>query len=91
MVKPTGLATVLQGRQGGRIQMTSDFPTGETGRMVSPLTERERYRGRKKGAGLREIKSALGVCKLLETPSSLCYSLYILQLLALYPAHSRCS
>ena len=71
---------------GGGIQKTLGFPTGETETMVAPLTDWESLGGRKKGTGLREATSILGVCKILETQNSL----YILQLLALYPAHSRC-
>ena len=38
--------------------------------------------GKKKGTGLREIKCAPGVCKVLVTQTPMCYSLYIPQLLA---------
>ena len=43
--------------------------------------------GKKKGTGLREIKCAPGVCKVLVTQTPMCYSLYIPQLLALCPGY----
>ena len=70
--------------------MTPGFPAGETERMVALLTEWVKYRGRRKGAGLREIKSAFGICRVLK--GHLCFIHFMYpQHRALCQAHSRCS
>ena len=42
--------------------MTPGFPAGEIERMVALFTEWEKCRGRRKGTGLRGVKSAFRIC-----------------------------
>lgn len=44
------------------IIMTPGFPAGEIERMVTLFTEWEKCRGRRKGIGLRGVKSAFRIC-----------------------------
>lgn len=46
--------------------MTPGIPTGGTGRTVAHFSEWRKWKGRRKGTGLREIRSAVGACRVFE-------------------------
>lgn len=56
--------------------MTPGFPAGEIERMVALFTEWEKCRGRRKGAGLREVKSAFRIRGVLKGRLRLIHCMY---------------